>query len=352
MNCLLKNLNHKRNIALRLLILRTKIFLYKALKSKSSINFTSNNKVVIYLGKGIGDCIILSGLIKGLRSSGYHVSVITEKKCAFIFDELIDVDHVILKENKLQLKGYDIFIDPYDQAHKIPAKMRLILKSELSLTIGFNTYIYDKNIAYNEYKEHFCSRFKYIIDILNCSNADTATYLNTHKKTQKQIDEWFNNSLCNKELVIICPFTSNPVRNFSVTQCAELLNHFQNKPKYQVVILGSHEQLARLPSELRTKFIIDPQGSFYSAVELIKKASLVISADTVFVHISKIFNKKLIAVYNNRIIDGAFENNYVFSPNYEYARIVYTSDRLHTADGDFVANLDTTRILDEVKNVL
>ncbi|WP_202303010.1 glycosyltransferase family 9 protein [Dryocola clanedunensis] len=312
----------------------------------------NSKKVVIYMGKGIGDCLILSELISSLRSVGYKVSVITEPKCAFIFDSLIEVDGVILKKNKINLTGYDIFIDPYDNAHEIAAKIRLILNSDFSYTIGFNTHIYDKNITYTEYRSHFSSRFKYIEEELHYNSNIKCIQLKPDADIEYEITEWVSKTLGKKKLVVLCPFASNEVRNLSPTQCSDILNHINKNEKYITIILGSTEQLSNLPSSLNNHFITDPFGTFDSAITLVKNAEFVISVDTVFVHISSFYDKKLFAIYNNRVIDKAFENNFVFSPNYSNATVIFTDDGFNSTEGGKVSRMNISKLLSKVDHYI
>ncbi len=342
----LKSFNHKRNTLLRLSLLRAKLVIYKASRKHRVLNPRAK-KIVIYMGKGIGDCLILSGLIESLRSANHKITVITESKCAFLFNSIIKVDGVILKKNKMKLSGYDIFIDPYDGAHNVAAKIRLILNSKFDYTIGFNTNAYDININYSEYQSHFTSRFKHIQEILKNDNESTAINLTPNEEIEQQVTKWVNSTLGEKKLIVLCPFASNEVRSLSPTQCAEILRRINNKT-HQALILGTKEQLSALPDELRNNFITDSIGSFDSAIALIKLSECVISVDTVFVHISKLYNKKLLAIYNNRIIDNVFENNYVFSPNYANATVLFTEENLHTSEGDIVANLPISKLTNSV----
>lgn len=346
----LKKINKKRNLAQRLFFLNAKVKLYKLWRRKE-VNFTPASKIVLWVGKGLGDAVLASGFISSLRNSGYKVAVLTDKKNSFIFNSLITADDVIINDKKNTINSkYDILVDPYDGAHRVASKIRLLLKIKPKISIGFNSNLYDINIPYSEYNNHFTERYRRLLKLFNlCDEDSVKPVIQNNIEVEQQVDNWIKNTVNGKRIITFCPFASREIRSFSVRQCEIFLNELSSNSDYKIILLGSAEQLAQILESHSKTFITDPFCSLASAIAIIKYSDIVVSVDTLFVHISRIYNKKLYAVYNNRIIDGFYENNSVFSPGYEQATLFFTEEYAKTALGDDVSKFDIGKITAAIK---
>ncbi len=93
----------------------------------------------------------------------------------------------------------------------------------------------------------------------------------------------------------------------SQTQLAELLDKLLARHPGSAVILLDHRREIRIP--LPPEVVINPFNTLHHAMALIARAELIISPDTSVVHMAAAWNKPLIAVYkdvllNNRLGPG------------------------------------------------
>ncbi|WP_420900580.1 glycosyltransferase family 9 protein [Escherichia coli] len=342
----LKKINKKRNLAQRLFFLNLRAKIFNVFRRKK-IHFESVNKIAIWVGKGLGDAVLASGFISALRTAGYEVVVLTDKKNSCIFKNLIEVDNVIISDRDSIIENqYDLLIDPYDSSHKVASKIRMLLKMKPKLSIGFNSNLYDINIPYFEYNSHFTERYEKLITFLNADiQKSIEPVLNIQVEVENKVLDWIQNMANGKQIITFCPFASREIRSFSAKQCEIFLNELSMKDSFKIIMLGSAEQLAQIPESYSKLFVTDPFCSLTSSIAIIKYSDIVVSVDTLFVHISRVYNKKLYALYNNRVIDRLYENNFVFSPGYKKAIQFFTDEYTKTALGDDVSKFDIQKII-------
>lgn len=342
----LKKINKKRNLAQRLFFLNFRAKIFNIFRRKK-INFETVNKIALWVGKGLGDAVLASGFISTLRTAGYEVVVLTDKKNSFIFENLIEVDDVIISDKDSNIENqYDLLIDPYDSSHKVASKIRMLLKMKPKLSMGFNSKLYDINIPYFEYNSHFTERYEKLFTFLNIEiQKSIEPIINNQVEVENKVKGWIQNIANGKKIITFCPFASREIRSFSVKQCEIFLNELSKTDSFKIIMLGSAEQLTQISENSSNLFVTDPFCSLASAIAIIKYSNIVVSVDTLFVHISRVYNKKLYALYNNRVIDGFYENNFVFSPGYEKAIQFFTDEYTTTALGDDVSKFDINKII-------
>ena len=69
-------------------------------------------------------------------------------------------------------------------------------------------------------------------------------------------------------------------------------------------------------------------------------------------HLASHYDKKMVCVYNNRMIDNKFINNFVWGPNYANAIQVFTDENVNTGLGDLISNFDINIMLKQLENDL
>lgn len=99
----------------------------------------------------------------------------------------------------------------------------------------------------------------------------------------------------------------------SQTQLAELLDKLRTRHPGLAVILLDHRREIRIP--LPPEVVINPFNTLHHAMALIAQAELIISPDTSVVHMAAAWNKPLIAVYKDVLL-----NNRLWAPGYDNAR--------------------------------
>ncbi|PLK74377.1 glycosyl transferase, partial [Klebsiella pneumoniae] len=93
------------------------------------------------------------------------------------------------------------------------------------------------------------------------------------------------------------------------------------------VILLDHRREIRIP--LPPEVVINPFNTLHHAMALIAQAELIISPDTSVVHMAAAWNKPLIAVYKDVLL-----NNRLWAPGYDNARqIIVKCGKVHQHRG-------------------
>jgi len=320
-----------------------------------------SKKVLVWGGGGIGDAIVMSGFVKVLIENGFEVSVIaSERNFAFFNKIKMFKKIIVIKEERyvscnklLKIYGkqnFDLLIVLYGKESFIEAYALLKLYKTLNIRhiMGFDDSLglYDISINYlgtngnKKINEHFSKRFNYLLIQLGIREYNLSYCVDI---PQKYIDEtrYFMGGLRNKKIVCLNPFSSTEFRDFSLEQTKKILNYLESKKNVAVILVGTKKQLSLLQKvELPKIAIISPFEDFLYVASIVKLADLVISTDTSIVHLANAYNKKLICVYNNRILDYGEQNNIVWGPNYENAVQLFTKENKGTQDGDYIRSFD------------
>ena len=154
----LKYLNRRRNIKTKLIKLKLQIIASDAfLKRRTALPRNPQQILILMIGKGIGDAIVMTGLIKALTEMGRQVSVMTETRLSAIFNNhpLVQ-NHFILNRNetdcqtllKVKELKFDLLIDLDNIDIHSPLMVRMIRTCKPAHTIGVNQFarVYDTSI--------------------------------------------------------------------------------------------------------------------------------------------------------------------------------------------------------------
>ena len=127
--------------------------------------------------------------------------------------------------------------------------------------------------------------------------------------------------------MVINIFAGHADRSLSQTQLAELLDKLLARHPGSAVILLDHRREIRIP--LPPEVVINPFNTLHHAMALIAQAELIISPDTSVVHMAAAWNKPLIAVYKDVLL-----NNRLWAPGYDNARqIIVKCGKVHQHRG-------------------
>ncbi|MGU3416714.1 glycosyltransferase family 9 protein [Enterobacter bugandensis] len=328
----LRKANRAKNYYLKRAKLQLKLKLLSAIAARGSIlrkrnNYDFNHVVIPFIGKGIGDAIVIGGMIDTLMKNNFRVSVIADKRTHFLFKEWYHLDGLYLYDplNKKPLvdalKNVNpfVFVDSHEITHSSLVTFNLIRLIKPYKTIGFDSRykIYDDIITVKKPMAHISSRYIDLLEFLGVQATDY-DYSVTIPFQDAQEAKSFINNITNKKIIAFIPYGSVSERFFSTLQIEAIINHISKyKDLFHVIILGEQNKIKSIPdSEHVTKNTLI---SFFSAAQIVKDSALVISPDTSFVHVSRAFNKKLICVYPFKILDSSADNADAWGPNYKLA---------------------------------
>ncbi|ELE9011373.1 lipopolysaccharide heptosyltransferase family protein [Enterobacter cloacae] len=336
----LRKANRSKNYYLKRAKLKLKLNLLSEITARSRANKTgsdlgTNHLVIPFIAKGIGDAVVIGGVINTLVKHNYRVSVIADKRTYFLFKEWDNLDGLYLYEanNKAPLLSAlneispFIFIDSHEVTHSNIDTFNLIRLSKPYKTIGFTSKyrIYDEVIKIKKPLAHISTRYIDLLERLGISVTDYDYSVIIPDEDANAAREFIKKTT-NKKIVSFIPYGSVSERFFSASQIEAITNHMAKYANsYHMIILGEQHKIATIPdSENVTK---NTMPSFFSAAQIIKDSALVISPDTSFVHVSRAFQSKLICVYPLKILVAPADNADAWGPNYKLAIQVRLKER-------------------------
>jgi ADP-heptose:LPS heptosyltransferase len=344
--------------AIKLFILRKRYKSRKALVSKDELK--KCRKILIFMGNsGFGDAIVVTGVIKTLKDKGFEVTVLVEKRLVIFFKESKLIDRILVIENKKKLSAssfdeetrkvpYDLLVDfcqgPYLVDNLISLNLYKIFKPKY--LVGFNDIfnIFDIPIKYKGEKEHFSKRFDAFLTAIGIFDYKIKYTVDIPSKYADETEK-FLEQFKGEKIVCLNPFASDENRNFSLEQILGIVNYLNNKKNVRIILVGEPYQLSCFKNTRLPKCaVISNLSNFFNAAYIVKKADFVISTDTAIVHLANAYNKKLICLYNNRVLVGGSSNNFVWAPNYDNAIQLFTKEENGTLKGDCISDSDVFEI--------
>ncbi len=331
------------------------------IKTVSLTELQKGKNIIVWGGGGIGDAIVMSGFVKVLIENGFEVSVIASERNSAFFNKIkmfkkvfvIKEERYVSSKELLKIYGkqkFDLLIVLYgkDSFIEAYALLKFYKIFNIRYIMGFDDSLglYDVSINYmgtglsKRMDEHFSKRFDYLLAYFGITEYNLSYCTDI---PQKYIAETrsFLDLFKNKKIICFNPFSSTDFRDFSLEQIKKILNYLDSKKDVEVILVGTQKQLCLLKnSELPKTAIVSPFADFLYVAGIVKFADLVISTDTSIVHLANAYNKKLICVYNNRILEHGEQNNIVWGPNYRMAIQLFTKDKKGTQDGDYIRNFD------------
>jgi ADP-heptose:LPS heptosyltransferase len=357
----IKYLNRQRNLKIKPFKVAIKLaLLNRKKKARSKFFLEKYHSVAILMNdQGIGDAIVTSYLIHTLRENGFSVYVVAEKRIVFLFEEFISVDGVLFYDKKKSIKQIkkqlinikiDVVVDLVDQGDNTVRRSQIIQAIAPLHTIGFNQEkfkLYDTSIPYKQYTTHISMRSQKILELMNIQSSLIKYHINIPTNIELTVKDFANSfHKQNKKIIIFNPYGSNNARSFSHSQINMIVSFLSLYDNYVTIVVGEPNKISHI--QTKKNIVINPFTSFFATVALVKFSNLVISVDTSIVHIASVYNKKMLCVYNNRIIDNKFINNFVWGPNYPNAIQIFTNDNLGTVSGDPIANFDISHLLEQL----
>lgn len=336
----LRKVNRSKNYVLKRTKLRLKLNLLSTATAltrshKAGRAPDTNHLIIPFIGKGIGDAIVIGGVIETLVKHNFRVSVIADKRTYFLFKEWRNLEslHFYDPNNKKPLmralKNLNPFvlIDSHEITHSNVDVFNLIRVVKPHRTIGFTQKyrLYDDVVNIKNPLAHISTRYIDLLEHLEIPATDYDYSVFIPDEDAKTAREFIKNTT-NKKIVAFIPYGSVSERFFSDAQIEAVTQHMAKYHHlFHVIILGEQHKIKSIPdSENVTK---NTTPSFFSAAQIIKESALVISPDTSFVHVSRAFKKRLICIYPFKLLVSQADNADIWGPNYKLARQVRLKER-------------------------
>ncbi|TKK23459.1 hypothetical protein EcCFBP13530_04705 [Enterobacter cancerogenus] len=323
-----RHLNRKRNLKTKAFKLRLRIIAADTFfRQRTSLPSNPKTVLIMMIGKGIGDAIVMTGLIKALTDNGLQVSVLTEPRLNAIFSDhpLIQNQFLLKRDNsdfltisKIKNSHYDILIDIDDIDIHSPLRVKTIKRCKPTHTIGVNQFakVYNTSINHIDKTKHITERHMAVARMLGCC-TDKLKYTVKFTQADEIAAMQFIDVINPSKLIILNPYGTEESRNMSINQIEQLCSLLKQRLNVITVIIGTPDKIISIPDNQHCiKFL---SQNFSHAVALVRLADLVVSTDTSIVHLCNALNKKLVSLYNNKISPRGEENNILWGPNYSKA---------------------------------
>lgn len=336
------------NIRIKLLILLSLI--RRRTRPKNALGDKLQEKILILrTDDKIGDAVVSTGLAKKLYNAGYQINILTGKSCLDLFTYTNFINSVYLydrKKSPQQLKEmkFDIVIDLNDLVTF--RRINLVYKINANITIGFNKSrypMYSDSIEFMDKDIHITERYKKVLDLLEIDSSNYEYSLGISEEDERIICDKLSSKRFNY-LIALNPLTSSLDKNLSKRQVEEITLFIRkNYQSIGIILIGKYEKIAEFQTD---GCIIFPESTISFAAAMVKNADLIITPDTSIVHLSRTFNKKMIALYNNgRIEETGFLAYNMWLPDYENATVI----RVNTPN---ICEFSSKEIIDKIKDII
>ncbi len=349
----IRELNRRRNYFTKKVRNALRVGVAKALwdrRRRQPVDLSSAKTLLLMRNEGaVGDVVVDSALVKCLHQSGYIVDFLLTTSNSQVMrynprirhiyeadpvtsaDFLRKFNHNVPRDviNELANNKYDIIIDP--SLFDIPVhRLRLFRQIKAKSVLGFNKWPsikhYSHSFDFDCQRWHVTKTFELIADYLQLDTRGLDAYdLAVPGPIMQEVAQYLA-SLSGKAVVINI-FAGHADRSLSQTQLAELLDKLLARHPGSAAILLDHRREIRIP--LPPEVVINPFNTLHHAMALIAQAELIISPDTSVVHMAAAWNKPLIAVYKDVLL-----NNRLWAPGYDNARqIIVKCGKVHQHRG-------------------
>lgn len=301
---------------------------------------------LIMIGTGLGDAVVMSGLIKILRDAGKNVFVICNPRQRQIFSELICIDGLFIVNDSAEefnsIKelniSVDVLIDCMDPDQKLYKRIWLMQAIKHKYAIGFNqrreARFFDINILRDEIKSHWSDRLVEVARSLGIEVREFAYDLQFSDEVCRRVNE-FTETLAERGIIIFNPVASDKFRSLSLGLIKEILSYLCQLGRVVIAINVYDKDLFKDFPEV----LFNPFDGICENFYLVSKCSLLITVDTSLVHVGNFFKANMICIYNNRLANGRYDNNVLWGPNYSKAIQVFSLDNCRTETGDDLRKL-------------
>src|SRR5471030_2669943 len=311
----------------RINILKLRSLIKNRVSKKDNLNGKLQPTILILrTGDEIGDAIIATGLAKKLYDAGYQVNFLAGKSCANLFSHTAFINKVFIYDRdksprRLKREKFDIVIDLND----------ILTFRRIKLIYHLNANI------------HITERYKKVLDFLGIETTDYEYLLGVSESDEKTLSDKVS-PLNVKYLIALNPLTSSLDKNISKKQVEDIIYFIKdNYHSIGIILIGRYNKISEFKTD---ECIVFPESTISFATAIVKNADLIITPDTSIVHLSRAFNKKMVAIYNNgRIEETGFLAYNMWLPGYENSTVI----RVNTPN---ISEFDSKEIITKVKEII
>jgi ADP-heptose:LPS heptosyltransferase len=309
----LRELNWRRNFALKRLKLRIKFLFFSLIRlflpyKTTEFDLSKAKKILIIRNDRIGDMVVTTSLIRNLAKSGYSIYVVSTKSALDIVKFNPYVKGTIIYDNstffnwiksivRIRKECFDAaievkFIRCFDMKHMIFCSY-----IKTPILIGFNkSNIKSFNLSIPNYlhKSHVTVQLKQILETFNIKYDDMHYEIPVSENIKTNATLFLKKIADNnKKVAVLNPFGSIEARSLSHRQVNIIYKLLSLK--YKIIVIGEKKRIKQLTIPEGVAVFSSP--NILDVVPLIELSDLVISVDTSIVHIATCFNKNTIALY-------------------------------------------------------
>ena len=368
-----KNLSKSRMLFSRMLRIRFYLIVYRLVQKKDknltdqemqkrisdSIREKTGCRVAILMpGNGIGDTIVISGLIYILKQHACEISIVCYDRLLSVLPEIMPFVDSFIRVDKHDFFGKylknrkkaDVVLDfANPNVNFDHHKLKSLLTLDCQNVIGFNQDLEHSGVPipdnpprnfFSMIKEIYARSYTAIesrpflsrsVTLLRdyfgiaISETDYRYHLEVPAATENRVTAWLgeirnrkNEKLPNgfpPRKVLINATASTPERSLSaelINKACDYLLHCSEK--YVIVLLNLGSGDLKLTS---SRIVFSPFKTFAEAAMLIKHSDFVLSPDTSFVHVASAFGKHGIFAYIKTKSELGYENNVAWKPVHE-----------------------------------
>ena len=355
----IRKLNRKRNDKTKEIKKSISSFILKK-RYREKTNFTPSEykSVCIFMHYyGIGDAMMTSGVISALKNHDIKVYVIIREELSFLFPSVVDVDGVIVFKNgnyssiekQVNLLDVDLVIDFFECDNDINMREKTLFAINPRHSIGFNhpkNTLFDTVIKIDK-SEHVSNKMINVLTMLGITVDKYQMAVDFNKKLFPAAYELADKLRADgNKIVIVNPYGSQKNRCLNDKQIKKLLCYFDMFDDYVVILfdMGRYTN-----AQSFRNVMINPFSDAGNSFALVSLADTVVTVDTSVVHVASYFSIRQYCIYNNRVLDGGYENNIVWAPNSDKAIVLTTDEHVKTADGDDMGNFNIEILIDTIE---
>lgn len=246
----LKRINHWRKAKFRqlrdLIVLTWYFIKYQKHHENHNLNYISlsNSIALMMLDNGIGDTIVMSGLIHELRQAGKKVYCICNPRTAGLFTSMIDCDGIYVLPERPKRKdvtalnlSFDAMVLLSDPDKNLRFNIMLLTAINYKFSLGFNhkdNRFFDLNIIRKEQGTHWSDRMVDCASHLGVTIDNYQYHLKFTKDCIEEVDK-FINTMGDKKFVVFNPVASDKFRSLSPDVIRKTLLWLQDNSKLNIV---------------------------------------------------------------------------------------------------------------------
>lgn len=263
------------------------------------------NKILIIRFSSIGDIVLTTALIRGIKSRHPYSQIhyLTKAQYAVLINTNPYVNKLILFNgslstciHNLRKEKYDVIIDLHNNLRSLLIKSFLSAKSYSFEKLNLQKWLLTNFKINNMPDQHIVERYINTADPIgvNMDNKGLDFFIeeNAYKSLNKKIKSLDENGLC------FCIGGQHETKKLPIEKIINLCSHL----KHKVYLIGGKEDyLNGEKIKISCKNVINTCGSLsiMESAALIDSTQLIITHDTGMMHIAAALKKKIVSIWGN-----------------------------------------------------